>query len=477
MQTMMRYAGLSLFAHLLVAYMPYLDRTPVEDFWEYNKRLFGNFVVGAFYSGVIFAGLAIAILAVDNLFDLHVNGEIYAHLFVLVAGIFNTAFFLANFPTQFEGIAEADSPYNVAIKNLSKFILIPIVGIYFLILYAYSFKILATWNLPQGWVSSLVLGFSIAGIFTYLLNYLLVKFDGNKLVNAYRKWFFFVLLPMVGLLFVGIGKRIGDYGVTEERFVVATAGVWLLCMSLYFIFSKKDNIKFIPISLSVFALLTVLGPLNAFRVSGKSQYSVLKNLLEKNGMLAAGLAQPAKDSVSVKDAESIRSILYYMRDHEHLDKVASWFPSIADTADLADWNTVENMIQQLKVGYGSVPYPICGFYFQQGLNASIAGYERLWYVQAYPGATLPQGQSGFLISKDSTALDFMENGETKDRLDLQKYLEGLLGKYECYGNALAHEDAVFEIAGDNHDFKLILQDVSFQQQNRPKVTNWAGKTR
>ncbi len=472
--TMIRYAGLSLFAHLLVAYLPYLDATPVEDFWEYNKRLFGNFVVGVFYSGVIFAGLAIAILAVDNLFDLRINEKIYGHLFVLVGGIFNTAFFLANFPVKYEGIAEAGSPYNAAIKNLSKFILIPIVGIYFLILYAYSFKILATWNLPKGWVSSLVLGFSIAGIFTYLLNYLLVKFDNNKLVTGYRKWFFFVLLPMVGLLFVGIGKRINDYGITEERFVVATAGIWLLLMSLYFIFSKKDNIKFIPISLSVFALLTVLGPLNAFRLAGKSQMGVLKNLLEKNGMLADGQAVPAKDSLTTQDAESIRSILYYMREHGHLEKVRAWFPSIMDTTDLADWNTVENMVQLLKVDYGNVPSLNCGFYFQQGLNTEIVGYERLWHVQAYTNSPLPQGQSGFVISQDSSALEYIENGEKLEKVDLQKQLEMLMGKYACYGNAIATEDAVFEVTGTGHDFKLVLQDAAFLRKERPKITNWSG---
>ena len=43
-----RFIGLNLAAHLGVAFLPYLDQSPVEDFWEYNKRLFGNFMVGGF---------------------------------------------------------------------------------------------------------------------------------------------------------------------------------------------------------------------------------------------------------------------------------------------------------------------------------------------------------------------------------------------------------------------------------------------
>ena len=161
-------------------------------------------------------------------------------------------------------------PYTTAFKNLTKFILIPITAIYFLILYAFSTKILVTWQLPEGWVGKLVLGFSVAGIFTYLLNFMLVKFDDSVVVKGFRRWFFYILLPMVLLLFVAIGRRIGDYGVTEARYVVAISGAWLLLISVYFILSKRDNIKFIPISLAVFSLLTVLGPLSAFKVSERS---------------------------------------------------------------------------------------------------------------------------------------------------------------------------------------------------------------
>jgi len=205
--TPIRFIGLNLAAHLGVAFIPYLDRSPVEDFWEYNKRLFGNFMVGAFYSLVIFAGLGFAILAVNELFNLHIDGKIYAHLFVVIAGFFNTAYFLAHFPKRFDfatenaenqELAETTNLFTSPLKNLTKFILIPIVAIYFLILYAFSAKILLTWELPEGWVGKLVLGFSVAGIFTYLLNYLLVKYDDSMAVKGFRRWFFFVLLPNGG---------------------------------------------------------------------------------------------------------------------------------------------------------------------------------------------------------------------------------------------------------------------------------------
>ena len=183
-----RYMALLLSAHLLVAVAPYLNRSPVADFWEYNKRLFTNLVTGAAFTAVLYLGLSAAVLAVDRLFDLHVNYRIYGRLFVLLAGVVNTSFFLFHFPKTYT-FGEDGTGYNAVFRNLCKFILIPIVGLYFLILYAYGTKILITWNLPQGWVSSLVVGFSVAGIFTYLLNYWLPQHDDSSLVHGYRRWF------------------------------------------------------------------------------------------------------------------------------------------------------------------------------------------------------------------------------------------------------------------------------------------------
>lgn len=325
-----RYLGMLAIVHLFVAAAPFLNRNPVADFWEYNKQLFANFIVGAVYTVILFAGLSLAVFAVDELFNLDITNKIYGHLFVLLAGIFNTSFFLSHFPPAFQ-FSDRERAYNIIFKNLCQYILIPIVGLYFLILYAYSVKILVTWNLPHGWVSSLVLGFSIAGIFTYLINYLLPEYTDNKIVHAYRRWFWWVLLPMVGLLFVAIGRRISDYGVTEERYFVAHAGVWLLVMCAYFLWSQTDNIKFIPISLGLFVLVAVVGPLSAFKVSQRSQTTVLRGLLEKNGRFAGAELKAGGTAVPAEDADRILSSLVFLDRQDALERIAPWFPLPLDS--------------------------------------------------------------------------------------------------------------------------------------------------
>lgn len=469
--TMFRFFGLNLAAHLLVAYLPYLDATPVEDFWEYNKRLFGNFMVGAFYSLVIYAGLSVAVLAVDNLFDLKINDNIYGHLFVFIAGIFNTSYFLANFPRRFEGLAEQNATYTIAVKNLSKFILIPIVGIYFLILYAYSVKILGTWELPKGWVSSLVLGFSIAGIFTYLLNYLLVKFDDSGIVRGFRRWFFFVLLPMVVLLFVAIGRRLSDYGVTEERFIVATAGVWLLLMSVYFIVSKKDNIKFIPISLTVFALLTVLGPFSAFEVSQRSQVNRLEALLTKNNMLEAGRATPPEDTLPEDDAENIYSILQYLREYEHFAPVAPWFGLPAGESS-PDWETLNKISDDFKLNAPQIPGRGCNIYFTLNQGFEISGYDTLFKLSAY--RVTDDHFSGLTLSIAEGFVELREEGDLQDKFDLQPYLKTMHEKYDCAQRDFETEDAIFETSGDRFDAKFITENMYFERKENLELRDWNG---
>ncbi|MBI1225869.1 MAG: DUF4153 domain-containing protein [Bacteroidetes bacterium] len=483
--TPVRFVGLNLAAHLCVAFIPYLDHSHVEDFWEYNKRLFGNFMVGAFYSLVIFAGLSVAILAINELFDLRINEKIYAHLFIILAGIFNTAYFLSQFPKEFDfalknyenqAIEVPKGTYTTAFKNLTKFILIPIIAIYFLILYAFSAKILVQWELPQGWVGKLVLGFSVAGIFTYLLNYLLVKFDDSQIVKGFRKWFFYVLLPMVILLFVAIGRRISDYGVTEARYVVATAGIWLLIISLYFIISKRDNIKFIPISLVFFCLITVLGPFSAFKVSERNQLSRLKAALLKNNMLQDGKMVVATDSLSKTDAETIRSAADFLQNNGHSEELAKLL-GLAITDGKIDWQAFNDRMENLGIEQPYYDSKYCSVYFGRSNQneIDIAGFNLLYQVYAYENSVPSNDFSGFQISKSGTALQYFKNGQVLDSFDLKPFCKVLEEKGACNGVTQPDSLADIELISKTLDLKILVDNLSFESEGTQKIREFNGK--
>ncbi len=148
---------LSIALHLLVSFAGFIPKKyDQEEFWEFNKQLFIRIITSGIYSSVLYLGLALAILAITKLFNVEFYDEIYADLFVIITGLFNTIFFLAGVPET----NNADSPlklsYPKGLKNFTQFVLLPLISLYLVILLCYETKIVATFSLPVGWVSYLV---------------------------------------------------------------------------------------------------------------------------------------------------------------------------------------------------------------------------------------------------------------------------------------------------------------------------------
>jgi hypothetical protein len=422
-----RYILLLLAAHLWLSFAPFLGNESVEDFWEYNKQLLGNLVVGAALTLILYLGLCLAMLAVDNLFDFHIRDRAYARLFFVLAGIMNTAFFLFHFPKdfRFEG---HEIKANLFFQVLCKYILIPVVGIYFLILYAYSGKIALTWSLPKGWVSSLVIGFAAVGILTWLLNFLLKKYDESVIFDTFDRYFWMVLFPMVGLLMLAVGRRIMDYGVTEERFFGAHTGSWLLLCCVFFVIVRSRDIRFIPMSLTAFILMGVYGPISGFELTRRSQKHRLQNLLEQNGMWAEGKARPATEKVPEEAYDQITSCLYALQSRGLLKDVEPWFEAQklpADSLIEKGSYALDPLLKALKLERRSAA-PQTEYLYLNGLEKQVLavnGYDyylRLdvekQYVQetdrefsdtmkGYLWTSISQGGDSLILKEKNTELD------------------------------------------------------------------------
>ena len=470
-----RFFVLLLIAHLFTAVAPYLNQRSVADFWEYNRQLFANIVIGAVFTLILFAGLSLAILAVDKLFDLNINYRIYPKLFVLLAGIFNTTFFLFHFPEKY-AFSESDAGYNAVFKNLCKYILIPIVGLYLLILYVYGGKIIVTWSLPHGWVSSLVLGFAVAGIFTYLLNFYLSEYDDSFWVSAFKRWFWWAQLPLTALLFAAVARRIGDYGVTEMRFLVAHLGVWLAVTCLYFLFSKHDNIKYIPISLGLFALVYAFGPLNAFRVSERSQIGMLKNLLEKNGRLENGRLKQGGPDIMKEEALNIHSALQFLEQRDALRHLA-WLPmpldsfpktagASGDARRIAAWAHIDAAKPLMENEYLPVRCTEQPF---EGID--VRGFSSFYKI----GLNTPgEKRSGYFfnLSEDGLHLDWKQaksgRVSTIESFDLQPVIRKWLSMKTEGDPELVLKDNYFDLPGRKGSLRVFFNEAVINQGNPVK---------
>ncbi len=316
--------------HLLVSFSPYLlsGEKAQLDFWDFNQMTFLRFILSGLYSGVLYAGLAIALLSFDKLFDMHIDGKRYAQLFFFIAGVFNTWFFCSGV-SEFKEAEEFRFPKGL--KIFTQYVLLPIVVIYVVILYLYLFKIMFQWNLPMGWVSYLVIGFSTAGIFSLLLIFPLVDSKEIKWVRIFSRVFFISLIPQIVLLFLAISKRTSEYGITERRYYVFVLAGWLTITTLYYVISNFRNIKFIPVTLFLIAVFTSYGPWSSFDLSLNSQLNRLEDILKKNTILVDGKIVPAKSDIEKEEATDVRSILQFLVERKKLNKIQPWFTVSLDS--------------------------------------------------------------------------------------------------------------------------------------------------
>jgi len=293
--------GYGLLTHLVVAFLPFIGNFKINAFWQYNKSLFIRAFTTVLYTGVLFAGISGAILAITQLFDVDFGSKIYAYLWFIMALPMSVIIFCAGVPTDINEL-ESSTDLPKGLRIFVQFILIPLVVLYLLILYAYMGKIIVQWSLPQGWVTILIMVFSVLGMLAMLLVHPYQHQKENSWVKWYTKGYYIALLPLLILQYVAIFTRIGDYGFTAPRWAVLAITVWLTWITLYNVFFKGRNIVLIPLTLFITAFIFLLGPLSHKSISISSQTVKINRLLTelnlvKNGKLLVYKDNPKTDSL------------------------------------------------------------------------------------------------------------------------------------------------------------------------------------
>jgi len=338
-----KYGIYNITAHLLVSFIPFVFSKQINGFWQHNKILFIRIWTSILFSGVLYIGLALALLSMNLLFEIKIHDKLYFDIYIFIAGIFNTWFFLSGIPEDFDELDSIEI-YPKGLKIFSQYILLTLLTLYLVILYFYAGKILLSWDWPKGIVSYLIICVSILGILTFLLLYPYGNQTGNEWIKKSSKIFYIILIPLLVMLFIAILMRIDDYGITIKRYVVLFLGIWLCVVCAYTILGKT-NIKFIPVSLAVMLLLISFGPWGMFSVSEHYQVKRLKAILEKAAILKDGKIQ--HETVFKKNNESLEfknerflsdslhnevySILDYMDDYHGFSAIRSWYSQDIDS--------------------------------------------------------------------------------------------------------------------------------------------------
>ena len=312
--TISRYIAYSLACYLAFLFIPYLSNR--QHFELYVLDLFVKFCVTYLYAATLFLGLAAILLTINLLFAVQLSDKLYLDLWLLCAGLFAPVCFLGEIPERSRTLAPEQYPY--VLKVLFVQILIPLLSVYTIILYAYFGKILITQTWPQGLVAHLVLWYALCGtLLIFILHPLRTR---NGIAERFSQLFPWFILPLLGMMFIAMGKRIAAFGVTENRYYVLAAGVWVTGCMLYYCFSKRPRNVLLPVTLAVVAFLTVTGPWSSFSASRYSQHQRLVTLLTKYELLDDGAIVP-RPHLSTEAKHEISSIIGYFRDHHSLQEI------------------------------------------------------------------------------------------------------------------------------------------------------------
>lgn len=376
--------------HCLAAIAGFIT-TNEAGFWQFNRRIFQSFFVAALYTGVLVAGLELALLSADKLFNFKFD-RAYPNLFFFITGCIHPLFFLRGVPRDFVALAN-DSEHPAGFKLFTQFALAPLVAVFTAILYAYGAKIALSRSWPHGWVALPVLLLSGVGILAFLLLHPLRNQKDEKWAYWFCRAFPKALAPLSILLLFAIRERIQAYGVTEERYLGLVAGGCILVWALVTGFIKDAGIRWWPTFLGGICLVCAFGPWSAASVSVQSQMQRVTVFLKKHGLLSGGVISSPEKRLILPQTEfnDFHSTLSYVAKRHGKALLESLFPKtfLQPTEDekkkspwmeyqkeQSPWSLTEHIINHLKLsGNASTSNTIEAFFLDTKVPFPIDGYK------------------------------------------------------------------------------------------------------
>ena len=436
MVSITRYLGSILFLILAFYYIPWMGKG--KSYEDYVIKVFSSFFLTIIYSFVLYFGISAILITIDKLFDVYIQSKIYYYMFLVVAIIFGLSLFLSRIPTSEEKFE--NYIYPKSLKILLLYIVIPLITIYTAILYAYFAKILITRQWPKGLVSHLVLWYSTLSVGVIFF----ITPVENKWGKFFKTWFPKLVLPILFMMFVSIGIRIRQYGITENRYYVLALGLWVMGIMIYFSGKKPIKNIVVPISLSIVILNSIFGPLSSYSLSELSQNKRFEKILLRNEMLVHGEIQKKPD-IPVEDKEEISNIITYFSNNHSLADI-KYLPMDFKIADMEDI---------IGFPYATPYYPGAESYFYYSVNL----WQEPLVIKDYDYYININSWNNKIIIVDNMDISYDKSNNTLTLIEGEKILFSK--------NITDYIEKIHEIKGSNpkNMSEIKLKDMTFEEEN------------
>lgn len=477
-----------------------------DTYYSYFYKVSVVFLWSCILGGALFALGAIAISAVFTLFDLswtHTD-KLYGDWAVFALSFITPLFALTQLPQKTDFHKNTFNE-NAFFSFLVKFVATPFIVIYFLILYAYSVKVLLNFNdWPKGEVSWMVIGFSIFWYITYIFSYI---FDEKeKLIHLFRKYFPYVVVPQIGMLFYAIYLRINQYDITINRYFVVVFGIWLLLISLYFIFSKKKFLGYLFTCITLFTIVISIWPWSVYSFPEARQLARLESKLVEAKILQDGTITPLKnekdidgklsgeiyDGISylcnLNDCESIKTLFskeytdflkrhradfdtQSQKDREYYVQNAKELEAIQERKyqEPGYWEIITAITSAIKVRQyyaNETDTGVKNYSFYKDYKSDIFPLQTTGYSQVIRLGYKPEIVTGLYAEVDSKVnyISLKNETATLDTFDLKEVQKTLIEKYgESYNTPLSKEDLTFTLKWQKYEVVVLFENISFSE--------------
>lgn len=303
------------FAAVLCVLLAFSYSRNAYKVWNYHAKLLVALLIACILCDIIATSIAGITATIEILF----NPQMYFLLQISLAFTFiflMACCTLALMPTEEEAYSVQPNPHKL-IRFLMQYILLPLICIEGIILYIYGITILVHWELPEGGIVGLVFSYAIIGSFIW---YLLMPYflsEEKQWVRFFHRGFFISLLPLLVLLFVGLFRRISDYGLTTNRYIVFVISAWFAIIAIIFAIKKLKNVTPLLLSLLVVTLLTMFGPWSMNNLPDRMQMARFEKLATEYGLLKDGHIVAAEKPLNEEQCYAMSNCIDYFTDYDY----------------------------------------------------------------------------------------------------------------------------------------------------------------
>lgn len=204
------------------------------------------------------------------------------------------------------------------IEKLLNWIVSPAIIAYAALLTIYLLKIIITWTLPDGGVSYMVFAFTITALVVKAFQIIIEK----RRYDWFYDRFSLISLPFVALFWIGVARRIGEYGLTATRVYLLVCGtVMTVCILLFLSRRTGRYLWAVLFAILAFASVAYIPALDPQAIGLRSQKARFERmaldlaLIDSTGRLRTTLI-PLSDSVRLDQYDQAFDAMDYILERD-----------------------------------------------------------------------------------------------------------------------------------------------------------------